>query len=136
MSKYKKVNVPIIVQLEEQEGGAACLDMILAYYKKWIRLEQVREDCGVSRDGIQPELLVHAAEGYGLSCSLEAVSFDELKKQKTFPIISVLNNSQYVVLCGFGRKGVYLNHPSKGKIVISEEDFRNKYSGESFLLKP
>ena len=34
MSKYKKVNVPIIVQLEEQEGGAACLDMILAYYKK------------------------------------------------------------------------------------------------------
>ena len=43
--------VPVIMQLEALECGAASLAMILAYYQKWIPLEQVRVDCGVSRDG-------------------------------------------------------------------------------------
>lgn len=43
--------VPVIMQLEALECGAASLAMIMAYYKRWIPLEQVRADCGVSRDG-------------------------------------------------------------------------------------
>ena len=43
--------VPVLMQMEALECGAACLTMILAYYNKWIPLEQVRLDCGVSRDG-------------------------------------------------------------------------------------
>ena len=43
--------VPVIMQMEALECGAASLAMILAYYGKWIPLEQVRADCGVSRDG-------------------------------------------------------------------------------------
>ena len=43
--------VPVIMQLEVLECGAACLAMIMAYYGKWVPLEQVRRDCGVSRDG-------------------------------------------------------------------------------------
>ena len=43
--------VPVVIQMETLECGAACLTMILAYYEKWIPLEQVRTDCGVSRDG-------------------------------------------------------------------------------------
>ena len=42
--------VPVIMQMEALECGAACLAMVLAYYDKWIPLEQVRVDCGVSRD--------------------------------------------------------------------------------------
>ena len=43
--------VPVIMQLEALECGAASLAMIMAYYSKWVPLEQVRADCGVSRDG-------------------------------------------------------------------------------------
>ena len=46
----KVAKVPVIMQLEALECGAACLDMVLAYYGKWIPLEKVRKDCGVSRD--------------------------------------------------------------------------------------
>ena len=41
--------VPLIMQMEELECGAACLTMVMAYYGKWLPLEQVRRDCGVSR---------------------------------------------------------------------------------------
>ena len=56
--------VPLIMQLEALECGAASLCMILAYYDKWIPLEQVREDCGVSRDGSNALNVLKAARFY------------------------------------------------------------------------
>ena len=57
--------VPQIMQMEALECGAACLAMISAYYGKWLPLEQVRRDCGVSRDGQSALNIVKAARSYG-----------------------------------------------------------------------
>ena len=76
--------VPVVMQLEALECGAAALAMIMAYYGKWVPLEQVRLDCGVSRDGSKAKNIYLAAEHYGFSVKAFRVSPETLKEHEPF----------------------------------------------------
>ncbi len=58
--------VPVIMQMEATECGAASLAMALAYHRLRLPLETVREDCGVSRDGSKLSNVAKAAIKYGM----------------------------------------------------------------------
>ncbi len=122
--------------MEELEGGAACLGMVLGYHRKWVGLDQLRIACELSRDGIQLSSIERAAKGYGLDCRTEALTFEQLREKAELPAIVQWNESQYVVLCGFDGKGACVNHPGMGKTHISEDEFRRSYSGTCLLLSP
>ena len=82
--------VPVIMQMEALECGAACLTMVLSYYEKWIPLEKVRVDCGVSRDGSNAGNVLKAARHYGLNADGYKVEPQALVENATFPCIGIL----------------------------------------------
>ena len=128
MSK-KCTDVPVIMQLEALECGAACLAMILAYHKKWLPLEQVRRDCGVSRDGSNAKNIMKAAQNYGLNAKAYRLEPDEIKANISFPCIIHWNFNHFVVLCGFRKDKALINDPARGKIYVSAKEFDDAFTG-------
>ena len=131
-----KTRVPVVMQLEALECGAACLCMILAYYKKWIPLEQVREDCGVSRDGSNARNVLKAARYYGLEAKGYRYEPQALKEQGSFPCIIHWNFNHFVVLDGFKGGKAYLNDPARGSYSVPMEDFDEAFTGICLQFAP
>ncbi|MCL2821535.1 MAG: NHLP family bacteriocin export ABC transporter peptidase/permease/ATPase subunit [Oscillospiraceae bacterium] len=124
----KVTKVPFIMQMEALECGAASLCMVLAYYGKWIPLEQVRSDCGVSRDGSNARSIYRAAVSYGLQPKAFRMEPSELRNIK-YPAIIHWNFNHFVVLNGFKKKCAVINDPERGTTEVSLEEFDRSFTG-------
>ncbi len=134
--KYSHVKVPLIMQMEYVECGAASLAMILAYHGKYVPLEQVRRDCGVSRDGSKASNLMTAAENYGLVAEGYRWSVESVMTKAHIPCIIHWNMAHFVVLRGFGKNKAYLNDPGLGEITVSMEEFNRSFTGIVLEFRP
>ena len=130
----KVVKVPQVMQMEALECGAACLTMILAYYGKWVPLEQVRADCGVSRDGSKASNVLKAARSYGLTAKGMTYSANALRRKGSFPCILFWNFNHFVVLAGFKGKYAYLNDPARGQIKVPMKEFEDSFTGVALVF--
>lgn len=130
------VRVPVVMQLEALECGAASLTMVMHYYHKWIPLEQARVDCGVSRDGANARNILLAARSYGMKASAWKVEIEDLQKEGPFPSIIHWGFNHFVVLCGFSRGKAVLNDPARGRVAVSMEEFDREYTGVCLTFEP
>ena len=124
------------MQLEALECGAASLAMIMAYYGKWIPLEQVRADCGVSRDGSNAKNIFLAAQSYGFKVQGYRRSPKTIRENGQFPCIIHWNFNHFVVLNGFKGKYAYINDPTKGSLKIPVEEFDKAFTGVTIYISP
>ena len=132
----KPKKVPVILQMEALECGAASLCMILAYYKKWVRLDRMRVDCGVSRDGSNAKNILKAAEGYGLKVSAKRYNVEQLQEKASFPAIIWWNYNHFVVLDGFDKGRAVINDPAKGVVRIPIDEFAQSYASLCMMFEP
>lgn len=128
-AKNGVARTPVIMQLEALECGAACLAMVMAYYGKWVPLEKVRLDCGVSRDGSKAKNICLAAKGYGLEVKAYRAEPRELKRECIFPCIIHWNMNHFIVLNGFKGNYAYINDPARGRLKVSSEEFDDAFTG-------
>lgn len=124
----KRVRTPTVLQMEAAECGAAAITMVLGGFGRFVPLEEMREECGVSRDGSKASNLLKAARRYGLV----ATGYRKMAKsalEGPFPSIALWNANHYLVIEGASNDRVYLNDPASGPRTVSREQFQSSYSG-------
>ena len=134
--RHGVAKVPVIMQMEALECGAASLAMVLAYYGKWVPLEQVRLDCGVSRDGSNMKNVFLAGQHYGMEAHGYRMELDGLKEEGVFPCIIHWEFNHFVVLDGFRNGKAVINDPARGVVQIPMEEFDEGFTGMVLSVVP
>lgn len=124
----KKTKTPTVLQMEALECGAACLAMILGYYKKYVSIEVLRSECGVSRDGTKASSLIRVAKKYGLDAKGWKMEINRLREIKE-PAILFWNFNHFVVFERFKKNKVVINDPASGRRVVDEDEFDEAFTG-------
>lgn len=129
-----RVRVPTILQTAAHESGAAALGMVLARYGKWLPLERLCEEAGVTRDGSRADNLVAAAGNLGLEARLLSDGAEAALSLPTPALVQL--DSGFAVLEGTTRGRVWLNDPAAGERSLSPGDFAKHYAGAAVALRP
>lgn len=124
----KIARVPVMLQMEVCECGAAALGMVLAYYDRKLSLEQLRIECGVTSNGSNMTMLKAAAQRNGLTARVFKMDSESVKEVQT-PAILHWSMTHFVVLCGFDKRGAVIVDPAYGKMRVGLEEFCGAFTG-------
>lgn len=128
MSKRRYAKTPTVFQMEETECGAAALSMILGYFGKYLPLEQMRIECGVSRNGSNARNLLLAGRKFGLEVHGYRKEIDGLLELPV-PCIIHWNFNHFVVWEGVKKGAYYINDPAEGRVKLSYEEIETSFTG-------
>ena len=129
------IRTPTVLQMENMECGAASLSIILQHYGKYVPLTQLRELCGVSRDGSDAANLLLAGKKLALKGNGYKKSLEALRKMN-LPVILFWEFNHFLILEGFVGDRIMLNDPAVGPRSVSVEEFQTSYTGITISLEP
>lgn len=134
---------PFIKQEETKDCAAACLYMIIDYYKGHLSMEKLRKLLKIDSQGTTAYHIVEGAkkigfEASGVKCTLEDINEDNI----ILPCIAnvIVNNSykHFVVIynINFDKKTIIVADPSNKIIKMSFDIFKSIFSGVIIILYP
>jgi ATP-binding cassette, subfamily B, bacterial len=131
----KRPRVPVLQQISMVECGAACLAMLLSYYGRKTTVSEVREQCGVGRDGLSALSIVKSARKYGMR--VRAVSLEENDfRFVTLPAIVHWEFNHFLVVERWSPKFVEVVDPAAGRKRMSAKEFDEGFTGVVIMMEP
>ena len=135
MVKKRKL-VPLFLQTNRMESGAACLTMVAAYYHKRISLERLRNICRITRDGISANGIEKGAAELGMTCSKYTITAESLVQQARPPVIISAKENRWIVYCGQFKGRLLVNDPERGRRALAFSEFADLYDGVCLEIAP
>src|SRR5262245_24271494 len=126
---------PALLQLSETDCAAACLSMILRYYRKHVSINRLRDLANVSREGASMYTIAEAAETLGFQTRGIRASYEHLEKVE-LPAIAHWEGFHYTVLYEITPNCVVIADPAIGLCKLSREEFEKAWSGYLLLFTP
>ena len=116
------------MQAHATECGAACLGSVLGYFGRWLPFGELRQICGVSRDGSDAASLARAAKRFGLECTGYRLTGGQIRGLCP-PLILFWEFRHFVVLEGWRGDRYYLNDPGVGRRTVTRQEFLDGFAG-------
>ncbi|HEX6097357.1 MAG TPA: peptidase domain-containing ABC transporter [Thermoanaerobaculia bacterium] len=128
--------IPVVRQTAETDCGAACLAMVLAWYGKSVRLDDVRQLLGIGRDGADALSLLKGARFHGLRA--RGVKVAEVADLRFLAPGSVLHWGfhHYVVFESMDGGHVRIVDPGTGRRTITLADVGKNFTGVALVFEP
>lgn len=124
----KRQRVPVLRQMTAVECGAASLAMILSYHGRKTSVSEMRERCGVGRDGLSALSIVRTARSYGLR--VRAITLQENDfRFVSLPAIVHWGFNHFLVVERWTSHHVDLVDPAIGRRRVTAEEFDNSFTG-------
>jgi ATP-binding cassette subfamily B protein len=127
--------VRYVPQVEVTECGAACLTMILGYYGHHAPLAELRQACGVSRNGADALGLLRAAQRYGLVAQGVRIEMSELGELR-LPAVLHWDFEHFLVLERIQGGRAVLVDPAFGRRSVTLEEMGRHFTGVALMLSP
>ena len=131
-----RAKTPTVLQMEAVECGAASLGSILGFHGAHVPLSELREECGVNRDGSRAANVLRAARLHGLEARGFRRDAATLFEMAEYPSIVFWRNCHFLVVEGADERRVYLNDPASGHRRVTHEEFERDYSGVTLQFSP
>jgi ATP-binding cassette, subfamily B, bacterial len=134
-SLLRRRRVPVLQQISMVECGAACLAMVLSYYGRKTTISEVREQCGIGRDGLTALDIVKAARKYG--ARVRAVSLKENDfRFVALPAIVHWEFNHFIVVERWTPRYVEVVDPAAGRRCMTAQEFDEGFTGVVIMLEP
>lgn len=127
--------VPVILQMESAECGVAALAMVLAHFDRHLPLETLRDQSGVSRDGVTVAGLATAARVNGLETVILRRDVDELA-ELPMPQVLYWKFDHFLVLEKVQGSHFVVVDPAQGRRRLDREAFSRGFTGITVVFSP
>ncbi len=132
---YSSKRLPIILQSELAECGAACLAMVSSYHGHKMSIEAIRHYLPSSLKGLSLKDMMQAAGKVQFTPRALRLEVDELCNLKC-PAILHWNLDHFVVLESVRGNRVVIHDPARGRRVLSLKEVSESFTGVALELTP
>lgn len=115
---------PVDYQMDSQDCGPACLKIIAKYFGRFYSLQYLRDQCGITKQGVSLADLSIGAESIGLRTLAIKCTLEDVVNQIPFPAILFWKESHFIVIYHANKKYIWVSDPAKGRIKYTHEEFK------------